>query len=180
MRAIARIPKGRACAPVLFERRRVRRLPPPSRGQAFSPPRPGGRGESTPDKMPRGWSAKRRTSLPSCRAPLSGARAPLGAPSRLFCPRDRNFRVRTGEVCPSLIRAAFAALRPRRVQPSKAVPLSRDGRLPEASRCRGYEPQQQAPRQPMSGLPDIGPLKLLHLRNVSRRRPQLSNARGEW
>ena len=74
-----------------------------------------------PSAMPRGWSAldlgstrdraclmrksgkpdlRWRTSLPSCRAPLSGARAPLGAPSRLFCPRGRNFRARTGGLRP--------------------------------------------------------------------------------
>ena len=43
------------------------------------------------------------------------------------------------------IRPAFARLRPRLVQPFKAVPLSRDGRLPGASRRRGYEPRPQAP-----------------------------------
>ena len=46
------------------------------------------------------------------------------------------------------IRAAFAALRPRRVQPFKAVPRSGDGRRPEASRGRGYEPRPQAPQPP--------------------------------
>ena len=43
------------------------------------------------------------------------------------------------------IRAAFAALRPCRVQPLKAVPHSGDGRRPEASRSCGYKPQQRAP-----------------------------------
>jgi len=61
-----------------------------------------------------------------------------------FSPRGRaSGRGREG--FPSPIQAAFAALRPCRVQPSKAAPHSRGGRRPEASRCRGYEPQQQAP-----------------------------------
>ncbi len=43
------------------------------------------------------------------------------------------------------IRRAFARLRPCRVQPLKAVPRSGDGRRPEASRVRGYEPRPRAP-----------------------------------
>jgi hypothetical protein len=73
--------------------------------------------------------------------------SPSSAPPRLFCPRGRASGRRRGP-CGPQIRQAFARLRPRRVQPSKAVPLSRDGRLPEASRCRGYEPRQQAPHPP--------------------------------
>ena len=34
-----------------------------------------------PSKKSRGWSTEWRTSLPSCRVPLRGTRAPLGAPS---------------------------------------------------------------------------------------------------
>ncbi len=71
--------------------------------------------------------------------------APLGAPLRRFLSPGPCFRARTGGLSPSPIRAAFAALHPRRVQPLKAAPHSRGGRRPEASRCRGYEPQQQAP-----------------------------------
>jgi hypothetical protein len=57
------------------------------------------------------------------------------------------FRARQ-EGSPSPIRQAFVRLRRRLVQPLKAVPLSRDGRRPRASRCRGYEPRQQAPHPP--------------------------------
>jgi hypothetical protein len=53
-----------------------------------------------------------------------------------------------GRLSASPIRQAFARLRPRRVQPSKAVPHSRDGRRPRASRGRGYEPRPQAPHPP--------------------------------
>jgi len=53
-----------------------------------------------------------------------------------------------GGLAANRIRAAFAALHPRRVQPLKAVPLSGDGRRPRASRARGYEPRPRAPRQP--------------------------------
>jgi len=71
--------------------------------------------------------------------------APSGAPLRLFCPRDRIFRVRDGGLFALLIRRASARLRPHRVQPSKAAGRRAGGRLPEASRVRGYEPRPQAP-----------------------------------
>ena len=58
---------------------------PPSRGLAFR----------TPSSRSRGWSAKRRTSLPQPRS-LARTRAPLGAPSRLFCPRGRASVCRRG------------------------------------------------------------------------------------
>ena len=41
-----------------------------------------------------------------------------------------------------LIPAASATVRPHRVQPLKAAPRSWSGRLPEASRTRGYEPRR--------------------------------------
>ncbi len=60
--------------------------------------------------------------------------SPDGAPSRLFCPRDRA----SGRG--HLIQAAFAALHPRLVQPLKAAPRSWSGqRRPGASRRRGCE-----------------------------------------
>jgi hypothetical protein len=76
------------------------------------------------------------TSSPTPRGvdvPLRQARSPHGAPSRLFCPRDRA----SGRG--HLIQAAFAALHPRLVQPSKAAPRSWSGRRPGASRRRGCE-----------------------------------------
>ena len=67
----------------------------------------------------------------------------------------------------ALIPQAFARVHPDRVQPLKAAPRSWSGRLPEASRARGYESRAQAPHQPTSGLPDFGPLKLPRHHNVS-------------
>ena len=64
---------------------------------------------------------------------------------RLFCPRDRNFRVRDGGLFAPFIQQASARFRPHRVQPSKAAGRRAGGRLPEASRERGYEPRPQAP-----------------------------------
>src|SRR5665647_1712957 len=102
-------------------------------------------------KNAREWSAERRHQQ-SCalrrRRVLRSTRSPLGAPPAAFLSPAPCFRARDGGLVPALIRAAFAALRPRRVQPFKADPLSRAGRLPEASRCRGYKPQQQAPPLP--------------------------------
>ena len=76
------------------------------------------------------------TSSPTPRGvdvPLRQARSPHGAPSRLFCPRDRA----SGRG--HLIQAAFAALHPRLVQPLKAAPRSWSGRRPGASRRHGCE-----------------------------------------
>ena len=87
----------------------------------------------------RGRSAERRIliqSTPCGAGALGEGRAPLGAPSRRFLSPGPYFRARTEGIPPTLIRAAFAALHPRRVQPSKAVPRSGDGRLPGASRVR--------------------------------------------
>src|SRR5664280_3281699 len=68
---IARIPKGRACAPVLFKRPRVGRLPPRLRGAKLFPPAKS-RGDGAPSGAP----------VFSLAAPsLQKVRAPLGAPS---------------------------------------------------------------------------------------------------
>jgi hypothetical protein len=45
-----------------------------------------------------------------------------------------------------LVPQAFARVHPAHVQPRRAAPHSRDGRLPDASRTRGCEPRAQAPR----------------------------------
>jgi hypothetical protein len=88
------------------------------------------------------------------------------------------------------IQATFAALRPCRVQPSKAAGLCAGGRRPKASRGRGYEPHPQAPRPAAPGCPVPAPkgftarspaalpFPLLHHRNVSRRRPQPEQGEG--
>ena len=70
--------------------------------------------------------------------------APLGAPLRRFQSRGPCFRARTGGIPlpdPGSFRRPSCAPRPT----IKGSPHSRGGRRPEASRCRGYEPQQQAP-----------------------------------
>ena len=78
-------------------------------------------------------------------APLvRGTRAPLGAPSRLFCPRGRSFRTRTGPSRPDPVgfRPPSSAPRPAH---RRAVPRSRDGRLPGASRRQACEACPRAP-----------------------------------
>ncbi len=64
---------------------------------------------------------------------------------RRLCTPGPCFRARMVGLPPSLIQAAFAALPLRRVQPLKAVPRSRDGRLPGASRTCACEAQARAP-----------------------------------
>src|SRR6185437_1252989 len=107
-----------------------------------------GRRPFFPPRIKRGDGAPSGASLVStpCGVGASGeTRAPLGAPSRLFCPRGRSSGRRPGRLSAHPIRQTFARLRPRRVQSLKTVPRSRDGRLPEASRERGYESRPQAP-----------------------------------
>ena len=132
--------RGHASSPLFFAAR-GRRLAIPSSSQT-----------------PRGWSAERRTSLPSCRAPSSGARAPLGAPRRRFLIPRSAF--------PGFRSVFFSALAPVRLiglsragrsenltsGPSPAGSLRR-GRsaprsVPGTSRARGNEPRARAPHQP--------------------------------
>ena len=71
-----------------------------------------------PPQSARGWSAGRRnhlSPLPFGRRAFGGA-SPSGTPPRLFCPRGRNFRARTGgqrpprsgRLSPAFVRAAFS------------------------------------------------------------------------
>ena len=120
-------------------------------------PRRGGAYFSFPSL--RGDGAPSGATVFSFAAPLSrGTRAPLGAPPGHAC-AVRAYLVAIfvpgavlpgadGELFAPLIQAAFAALRPRRVQPFKAAPRSGSGRRPEASRARGYEPRPRAPPLP--------------------------------
>jgi hypothetical protein len=78
----------------------------------------------------------------------------------------------SGPLSPPFIRAASSHQR-------QSLVVGTDGE-PEASRARGYEPRPRAPHQPAWHLHHSGPLKLLRLRDVSRRRPQLSKATGSW
>jgi hypothetical protein len=101
-----------------------------------------------PAQSARGWSAGRRNhSFSAFRQARLGARR-LPALHRGFSVPGAVTSGRGREGSPSPIRQAFARLRPRRVQPLKAVPHSRDGRRPRASRGRGYEPRPQAPHPP--------------------------------
>ena len=77
--------------------------------------------------------------------PWRRVRAPRRSIAAIFVP-GAVLPGADGELFAPLIQAAFAALRQLRVQPSKADPRSGAGRLPEASRERGYEPRPQAPR----------------------------------
>ncbi len=123
---------------------------PISNKQASSPvffvEAPGGRlSSSVPSKIE---GMEHRAAHQSFRpaAPPPGTRAPLGAPSRLFCPRGRNFRTQTrgprpllsGGLSPAFIRAACS--------PRRAAPRSWSGRLPGASRTDACEVSARAPR----------------------------------
>ena len=92
------------------------------------------------------------------RSPSGAPRVAISVPGAVASGRGR------GPPGPP-IRQAFARLRPRRVQPFKAVPRSGDGRLPEASRVRGYEPRPQAPPLP-------------HVQRASAERPSLGEGNG--
>ena len=99
--------------------------------------------------------------------------------------RHRGFSV-PGAVLPgcdgtragSPIRAASAALRRRRVQPLKAAGHNAGGRLARASRGWGYESRPRAPHRRCRVYPISAPLRRLHHRDVSRRRPQSSRTRA--
>ncbi len=137
------IKSQRFAAPILL-RRGGRRLP-------SSRPR-NGEGEWSAGWRTIGLSALRRARV------LRSTRSPLGAPWRRFLSPGPYFRARTGALWPP-IRAAFAALRSRRVQPFKADPRSGAGRRPRASRVRGCEPRPRAPLPtPTSRTPLEAPL----------------------
>ena len=136
--AIARILCGAGCAVVPF------RPPRTSRG----------------DGAPQGASIQ----LTPCGVRVLGeGRAPRGAPSRLFCPRGRNFRAwtgglrppRSGQLSPPFIRAASSHQR-------QSLIVGTDG----------------DPRPPGSGVtsPARRRRTWLHLQDVPRRRPQPSQA----
>ena len=88
-----------------------------------------------PRKLRGGGAPKGATTGPRLRpCGLRQARAvrkrasPLGAPPVAFLSPGPCFRAPTGGLVPTPIRAAFAALRPRRVQPLKAAGLRAGGR----------------------------------------------------
>ena len=142
-----------------FWQRRVRCLP------FFFRLRPTGFGGQAPSKS-RGDGAPQSASFFNSRlarrARLCDRRTLDGAPSRLFCPWDRTSGCGRGAFAP-LIRQAFAHLHPHRVQPFKAAGRSASGRLPRASRVRGYEPRPRAPhhRCPVAGAGLEGSLCLI-------------------
>ena len=141
---------------------------PPSRGQAADPRNMREsyfRISGKPDMR----GVERRKAQPQSPALRRGA--PLREARRLpalhcgdFSPRGCASGRGRGPPGPP-IRQAFARLRPRRVQPSKAAPRSGDGQRPEASRVRGYEPRPQAPPLP-------------HVQRASAERPSLGE--GGW
>jgi hypothetical protein len=140
----------------------------------------------SPLGQPRGWSVARRIHS-ICAWRSAGAsdetRAPRGAPSRRFQSPGPCFRARRGQCSPALIRAAFAALHRRRVQPFKAAPHSGGGRPPEASRERGYERRAQAPHpapssRRLAATPSAEPNDRESVPS-SRRRAGISGWRGD-
>jgi len=105
--------------------------------------RPDMRGRGAPkgasDGLPPGGGAR----------PSSRDASPSGAPrGGDFCPRGRasggRFTIAPSEG-PRTTPAGFRPPSPAPVQPLKAEPRSGPGRLPAASRVRGYEPRPQAP-----------------------------------
>jgi hypothetical protein len=106
------------------------------------------------------FKAPGRPPSPSAPSKAEGDGAPSGAPVFLSCRTPngecgrlpalhRGFSVpgtvTSGRATEDFSSRAFARFRPLRVQPFKADPRRGAGRLPEASRVRGYEPRPQAP-----------------------------------
>jgi len=109
--------------------------------RALSPRRVRGRGapKGATCGLPPGGGAR----------PLRRDASPSGAPRcGDFCPRGRasgcRFTAAPSEG-PRATPAGFRPPSPAPVQPLKAEPRSGPGRLPAASRVRGYEPRPQAP-----------------------------------
>jgi len=129
--AVACSARGRAAAPLLLS----------ARGRRLLPAAPGGWPRGTERRTAqRLWS---RTGEDAERASCE-ARAPCGAPSRGgLCRRGRASGTGQGLVFP-LVPQAFARVHPAHVQPRRAAPHSRGGRLPGTSRTRGCEPRAQA------------------------------------
>ncbi len=96
-------------------------------------------------------------SLPSCRVPFAENTGASRRSMAAFLSPGPCFRMRDGGLFALFIQPAFASLHPHLVQPSKADPHSRAGRLPGASRRRGYEPRPQAPHRRCRVTPGIVP-----------------------
>jgi len=131
-------------------RRRVRRLPLPSPS-------------TNAEGMERREAHPFNSRLAACASLAKDARP--AALHRGFSVPGAALPGADGRAPPSPIRAAFAALHPRRVQPSKAVPHSGDGRRPEASGSGVTSPARRR-------------RTWLHLQDVPRRRPQPSQVSG--
>ena len=147
-RGIAQSP-AQAPSPVLFARPRAGRSSNPSRDHEGS----GAPANAEVCETSRAAGAAARHAGEACPLRLRSRR---GASRRStggdLCPRGRSFRAGAGASWPPISRPAFASLCTRRVQPLKADPRSGTGRLPGASRGRGYEPRTQAPRPAPSSL----------------------------
>jgi hypothetical protein len=84
----------------------------------------------SPSHNPRGWSTEWRTSLPSCRVPVAkNAGASRRSMAAISVPGTVLPDKGPGGLAAPPIRAASAALRPRRVQPLKAAGRNASGRL---------------------------------------------------
>ena len=110
------ISNSQAPSPVFFA------APGPPSCQLGSPRGSGAPGNAGCLRGTPGGRRSRPTRLARRVASVDGG-APPGAPLRRFLAPGLCFRARKDRCSPALIRAPFAALHPRRVQPFKAVPL---------------------------------------------------------
>ena len=125
-------------------------------GYAVFPPSPFGLRRTGPfsSRQSRGDGAPSGAPVfPSCRTLFWRMRAPLGAPSRLFCPRARvswfALRFRRAWHHPLLGGRCFSDPKPLQGSQSSEAPRGAavvpPERGPGASRVRGYESRPQAP-----------------------------------
>ena len=135
--------------------------------------------------------AERRSAHPvfPFRTPCE-ARAPLGAPPRLFCPwRRTSGSGLLGRSSRPLSGGSFRRPSlPASYSHFAGTPEALAGRLARASRARGQRPPPAGAAPPAPSFPGADPewsaclisgsarLRWLHLRNVSRRRPSKSQA----
>ena len=182
-----RFARGRAIAPLFLAARgapySVPALSPRRRGlrRAFLFPAAQGPGESTPDKMPRGRSAAWRPSWPR-RANKCTQFAPLICASKRGHPW-RRVRAPRRSIAAIFVPGAVASGRDKRGRPC-GLPLP--GRLPPPFVPAASSHSRQSllvgtdgwpgPPDPAVTSRSSGRRALLHRRDVSRRRPQPSQA----
>ena len=101
---------------------------------------------------------RERRAQPSLLANNAGTHAPSGAPHAAI--------LGFGTVLPGAVTCGFHRVWRHRVQPLKAAPRSRRGRLPLASRRHACEAHPQAPHRPLLNISN-DPFRLLRLQDAS-------------